>query len=170
MFFVAVVLLVLGGWNGSALAEQKIKLGFVQLERVFEGTARGKEIREKLFAIRKEKEAMLSGKQEAFNQARQDFQQKAFTLSATARLDKEQELRQKELELKNLSEAAMQEFQLERRKLEAIFFRDLRDVISQLGEEGGFTAILDRDTLLWATSAIDISDSVIKAFNEQGPR
>jgi outer membrane protein len=69
------------------------------------------------------------------------------------------------MELKNLSESYRQEILLEGRKLQTLMFRDLSEIVSQIGKSGGYTMVLDKDTLLWADSAIDITDQVIKAYN-----
>jgi outer membrane protein len=162
---VSLTLWLLGGWIGVVEADPDVKIGYVDIQRVIETSDKGKEFRDKVFQIRKQKEQILTGKQEEVNRLRQDFQQKAFTLSERARLDKEQELRQKELELRNLSETYRQEILLEGRKLQAIMFRDLSEVVAGIGEKEGFTAVLDKDTLLWASQSIDITDEVIKAYN-----
>jgi outer membrane protein len=168
IILVGLTLWVLGGWIGMAQADPEVKIGYVDIQRVIEASEKGKAFRDKLFQIRKQKEQILTGKQEEANRMRQDFQQKAFTLSERARLDKEQELRQKELEFRNLSETYRQEILLEGRKLQTIMFRDLSQIVAGIGEKGGFTVVLDKDTLLWAPKSIDITDQVIKAYNATG--
>jgi outer membrane protein len=159
------MILILGSWIGKGHAGPEVRIAYVDLQRVIETSEKGKAFRDQLFQFRKEREQILTGKQEEVNRMGQDFQQKSFTLSDRARLDREQELRQKEMELKNLSESYRQEILLEGRKLQTLMFRDLSEIVSQIGKSGGYTMVLDKDTLLWADSAIDITDQVIKAYN-----
>jgi outer membrane protein len=164
---IGIALLVMGYWLDSAWPAARVKIGFIDLQRIIENSDKGKEFRDRLFRLRKEKERSLAAKQEEVNRMRQDLQQKSFTLSDRARLDKQQELRQKELEFRNLSESYRQEVLMEGRKLQTLMFRELSDVVRQLGEKEEFTIIMDKDVLLWATESIDITDTVIKLYNAQ---
>jgi len=107
----------------------------------------------------------LTSKQEELVRMRQDFQQKALTLSDKARLDKEQELRQKELELQNLSESYRQEVIMEGKKLQTLMFKDLSEIVKRIGQQEGFTMIIDKDATLYVSESIDITDKVIQQYD-----
>ena len=86
-------------------------------------------------------------------------------MSDRARLDREQEIRQKELDLKNLSESYRQDVLMEGRKLQTLMFKDLSDVITEIGEKEGYTLIVDKDVILYADDKINITDKVIEQYN-----
>ena len=159
----AVILTVAPGVASVASAESK--LGYIDLQRIIETSEKGKAFRSQLFDFRKSKEEILSQKQEELNRMRKDFQQKSFTMSDRARLDREQEIRQKELDLKNLSESYRQEVLMEGRKLQTLMFKDLSDVITDIGEKEGYTLIVDKDVILYADDNINITDKVIEQYN-----
>lgn len=164
---IGITALALGCWLDTTWPASQVKIGFIDLQRIIENSDKGKEFRERLFQFRKEKERTLAVKQEEVNRMRQDFQQKSFTLSDSARLDKQQELRQKELEFKNLSESYRQEVLMEGRKLQTLMFRELSDLVKSMGEKEGFTIILDKDVLIYASDSIDITAKVIELYNAQ---
>jgi outer membrane protein len=165
MLFIGVTAsLPLGG--GRAQGEP-LKIGFVDLQRVMETSERGKQYREKLFEFRREREKILAAKQEELNRLGKEFQQKAFTMSDRARLDREQELRQKELEFKNLSEAYRQEILMEGQKLRTLMFREIQELIKKIGKKEGFHLILREEVVLYGAKSIDLTDKVIKAYNAQ---
>jgi outer membrane protein len=168
---VGIAALIMGAWLGVAWpaspATSPGKIGFIDMQRFAETSERGKEYREKIFQLRNEKEKLLSGKQEELNRLRQDFQQKSVTLSDRARLDKEQEIRQKELEFQNLAETARQEVLMEGQKLQTIMYRELSDVVRQIGQQEGYTMIVQKDAAIYVSDSLDITDKVIQQFNTQ---
>jgi outer membrane protein len=163
---IGLVLLIAGAWPAAAVPAS-IKIGYLDLQRIIQQSERGKKFMEHLNEVKKEKEKILTAKQQELRQMHKDYQQKALALSESARLDREQALRQKEIELKNLSESYRQEFQLERQKLQTLMFRELNDVLKKIGEKEGYTIILEKEFLLYAKDSIDITDEVIKYYNAQ---
>jgi outer membrane protein len=164
--------LVLGAWMGVAwpAAPGPVKVGSIDVARVIETSEKGKEVREKVLQLRKDKERLLSTKGEDLNKLRQDFLQKSVTLSDRARLDKEQEIRQKEMEFQALSETSRQEVLMEGRKLQTLMLRELSEVVRQIGQQEGFTIIVDRDATLYVSDAIDLTEKVIQQYNAQAGR
>lgn len=157
-------------WNlgGSAWCTQPVKIGYIDLQKIIEQSTKGRELRDRVQQLRKEKEKILSAKQEELMKMRQDFQQKAMTLSDRARLDKEQELRQKELEFQNLSESFRQEVLMEGKKLQMLMFKELAEIVQKIGQQEGFTMIIDKDATLYVSESIDITDKVLKLYDSSG--
>jgi Skp family chaperone for outer membrane proteins len=46
------------------------------------------------------------------------------------------------------------------------FQREIFGIVEQLGQQEGFTVILERSVLFYHDNAIDITDRVIQKFNE----
>jgi outer membrane protein len=155
------------GSLGTAWSASAVKIGYIDLQKIVEQSAKGKELRDRVLQLRKEKEKILTSKQEELGRMRQDFQQKILTLSDKARLDKEQELRQKELELQNLSESYRQEVLMEGKKLQMLMFKDLSEVVKKIGQQEGFTMIIDKDATLYVSESIDITDKVLQQYDSQ---
>lgn len=157
--------LIMAGSLGTAWSASAVKIGYIDLQKIIENSTKGKELRERVQQLRKEKEKILTSKQEELVRMRQDFQQKALTLSDKARLDKEQELRQKELELQNLSESYRQEIIMEGKKLQTLMFKDLSEIVKRIGQQEGFTMIIDKDATLYVSESIDITDKVLQQYD-----
>lgn len=155
------------GSLGTAWCASAVKIGYIDLQKIIEQSTKGKELRERVQQLRKEKEKILNSKQEELVRMRQDFQQKAMTLSDRARLDKEQELRQKEMELQNLSESFRQEVLMEGKKLQMLMFKDLSEIVKRIGQQEGFTMIIDKDATLYVSDSIDITDKVLQQYDSQ---
>jgi len=56
---------------------------------------------------------------------------------------------------------------LERRdnEITAKIVHDLAQVIRQIGESGGYTMVMEKGSILWGASGIDITDQVIRSYN-----
>jgi outer membrane protein len=162
------VVFLVGTFCGNAWSSQPVKIGYIDLQKIIEQSTKGKELRERVQQLRKEKEKILSAKQEELVRMRQDFQQKAMTLSDKARLDKEQELRQKELEFQNLSESFRQEVLMEGKKLQMLMFKELAEIVQKIGQQEGYTMIIDKDATLYVSDSIDITDKVLKQYDSSG--
>lgn len=158
------------GLSTEALSAQAIKIGYIDLQKIIEKSTKGKELRDRVQQLRTEKEKILAQKQEELARMRQDFQQKAMTLSDRARLDKEQELRQKELEFQNLSESFRQEVLMEGKKLQMLMFKELSEIVKRIGQQEGFTMIIDKDATLYVSESIDITDKVLQQYDSPGTR
>ncbi|MGQ9654109.1 MAG: hypothetical protein ACUVXD_08590, partial [Thermodesulfobacteriota bacterium] len=66
MVTVGVLVLTLGLWLGQACPAPPttVKIGFIDVQRILETSEKGKEFRDKIFQLRKDKEKILSTKQE----------------------------------------------------------------------------------------------------------
>jgi len=56
---------------------------------------------------------------------------------------------------------------LERRdnEITAKIVHDLAQIIRQIGEGGGYTMVMEKGSILWGASGIDITDQVIRSYN-----
>lgn len=43
--------------------------------------------------------------------------------------------------------------------------RDLATIVREIGQKNGYTMVMEKGSLLWATSAIDITDDVIRNYD-----
>jgi len=49
-------------------------------------------------------------------------------------------------------------------------FKDLSDVVRQIGQKEGFTMIVDKDATLYVSESIDITEKVIQQYNAQSKK
>lgn len=63
-----------------------------------------------------------------------------------------------------------EELQQKDNEVTGAIIRDLAYIVRNVGERGGYTVILEKGSLLWATPSIDITDQVIREYNATGAR
>jgi outer membrane protein len=112
---------------------------------------------------------VLQAKQDALKAFKDDIEKKAPLMNEEARTEKELEYKKMLREFKEQSDDA----QLEMRKAEAKvmepILKVLEKVVTKMGESGGYSLILENNMpgLYYVAPTIDITDSVIKAYDQE---
>jgi Skp family chaperone for outer membrane proteins len=75
------------------------------------------------------------------------------------------QLKRKRVEYERLNDDASAEFQEAANRAQARLISLFRDMISKYGPEKGFTVILEKGTVYYATETVDITDEVLVRFN-----
>jgi outer membrane protein len=167
--FVLLGLAVVLVW-GTAAQDEGIKIGVVDREQAVVSTTEGKAAREELARKQREAEAKFQPMMERYQAMQDDLKQKRFALSDEALFQKQLDLAQLQNEIQNKGKELEGQLQLDQRRLEGPLLKKLNDVIDATGKEAGFTLILDRGApgLLYAREALDITDLIIKKYNQKG--
>ena len=107
---------------------------------------------------------------EKYQGLEEDLKQKKFVLSDEALFQKQLDLAQMRNEIESKMKELENQLQLDQKRLEGPLTKKLVDVIEGAGKEAGFTMILRRGSpgLLYTREALDITDLVIKKYNQKG--
>ena len=162
------VLLILGGWGGSALAEE-LKIGVVDMRRAINECQAGKEAK-KLDNKELEKfQRLIAEKQKELQTMKESLDKQGPMLSLDARTNKEKEYQTKLRDFQRWGEDSQNELNQKRMEMERTIAVGLEKVIQKLGEEEGYTVILERNELivLYGSKAIDLTDRVTRLFDAQ---
>ena len=167
--FVLLGLAVVLVW-GTAAQDEGMKIGVVDREQAVVSTTEGKAAREELARKQREAEAKFQPMMERYQAMQDDLKQKRFALSDEALFQKQLDIAQLQNEIQNKGKELEGQLQLDQRRLEGPLLKKLNAVIDATGKEAGFTLILDRGApgLLYAREALDITDLIIKKYNQKG--
>ncbi len=149
-----------------AKAAPQGRIGFVDLQRAADESDAGKKARAELEALVKQKQAAIDEKQTALKKFKEDLDKQAIVLSAKAKKEKEDKLRTMEREFEKLIEESEGAIEKERREKTIAVIKELEGVIEKLGKEDGYTIILVSDAILYAGEGAELTDRVIKLYNE----
>jgi outer membrane protein len=163
---------VLAGTLGLLIAtpaEAQIKIGVFDAQRVSEETVAGKRVQAELEAKRDQKQQQITTLEQEVGALQGQLQQQALSLSIDRRTQMEIDIQRKMLTLQSVKDMATRELQLEVAAAEAVFNEQLRLVIDQVGRDGGFSMILDRTAVAWASAGVDLTVQIIAAFDAANP-
>ncbi len=146
---------------------QELKVGFVHLQKAISQSERGKSARAQFQASVKDKEATLLKEQQAIEKEQRDLQKQGVLMKeserAKAQLRFQRRLRDYERDKRDMQE----ELALREREITDGILKDLQKIISEVGKTGKFTMILERSQLLYTDKGTDITDDVIKLYDER---
>lgn len=167
-----VLVLACVGWAGSAAfaqGVQDLKIGVINLNRALNESAAGERSKKILLSAKSQKENELRAKEEELKKLREEMQGNIM-LTKEARDRKEQDLRERERQLRREVQKAQQELQEQERKLTESIFVELRTVMETYAKDKGFDLILEENAsqviLFHKVPFIDITDDVIERYNK----
>ena len=143
------------------------KIGVVEFQRLFDNSDAGKEIKAEITAKGKLMEAELKEKGAEIEELKKRLEREALVMSKEMREEKEREFRIKVNDIKILQKKYEAELQGIQKELMKGLQSDTLKVIEEIGKSGGYLMIMDKRGVLYSPSTTDITDEVIKKFNQQ---
>jgi len=165
---VCVVSIVCVSFSVSAFAQSgEIKIGFVDLQKVINSSEKKKQAEEEY----KKKVDELNQQADLFKQElkqlKEEYDQQAEFLKDEAERQKRDELSEKELEFNRFNKDS----ELKLKRFEQRIFEQLLEEIGKLvieyGKEHNYTAIFERQMMVYAVESIDLTDEIIELYNSQ---
>ena len=154
---------------GTAAEDQAVKIGVVDIDQAISSTTEGKAAREEFARKQRDAEAKVQPMIEKYQALEEDLKQKKFVLSDEALFQKQLDLAQMRNEIETKMKELENQLQLDQKRLEGPLTKKLVEVIESAGKEAGFTIIMRRGSpgLLYTREALDITDQVIKKYNQK---
>lgn len=164
------VLLVLGiSWT-PGMAQDRMKIGFIDVRRVVAESAAGKRAGERLQSQMKKAEADTLKERQDLERLRTDIEKKGPLLKDEERRNLESDFQKRSVNLQRTMSDLQQDLQLKEREMMQSILKDLEGVVMEVGKADKFTLILDRSQILFADQGIDITNKVIETFNSRAKK
>ena len=162
------IILFLGGWLGSSLAAE-LKFGCVDIQRVMNECNAGKEAKKTISKEMEKLQRLFAERQKELQSMKETLEKQAPMLAQDARATKEKEFQTKVRDYQRWLEDNQKEIQQKGIEMERNILLGLQKVIKKLGEEEGYTLVLEKNEMivLFASKAMDLTDRVIKLFDAQ---
>lgn len=153
----------------TASAAPDLKLGYVDLQRALSESRTGKEAQKDYEKTVQAAQAKLDKKKGEFEKLRDDFAKQRESLNATALQKKEEELIEKERDIKRSYKDSQEKLRRTNAQMVGDLMKELRKAVAAVGKEKGLTLILEKGSpaVLYADGEIDITEDVVSRFNEQ---
>lgn len=151
-----------------SISAEEVLIGYVDLQEALNSSNAGKEARQ-VFKVEVDRiQKDLDKRQEELKKMKEELEKKALLLSEETRVAKEQAYQEKLKSFQRFYQDAQDELKGKDSQLTRNIIIDLRKVISKLGQEKGYTLILERSesNLLFASEKIDLTSEVVKMANE----
>ena len=146
-----------------AVGAEEMKVGYVNLAKVFDGYQRTKTSDAILEKEGKQKEAELEGRMNELKKLRQNLE----LLNDEAREAKTREVEEKTEELQRFRSSTARDLQRERDKIAKELLQEIQRGLEEYAKANSFSLILDSRSLLYAQSAHDVTNDVLKLLNSR---
>jgi len=143
------------------------KVAYVDMQKALASSSAGKDAQKKYEAEVKKLQAKLDDKKGEFEKLKSAYEKQKESLNDKAKQEKEEDLLSREKELKRTFQDSQEKLRRTNSQLVGELVEKLRKVVEEVGQAGGYTLILERggQSVLFADSKIDITDSVVEKFD-----
>lgn len=165
---ISVLLFLLLCMPVSLLAVNDLKIGYIDFQRVLNESDAGKKAKADLEVLVKSKQTTIDEKGKTIEKLKADLEKQASVLSADAKKSKEEELEKMLREYQRLVQDSQTEVKKRELELTDVIIKDIRQIVEKMGEEGGYTLIIEKTggMVLYSKKDIDLTDAVIKKYNQ----
>lgn len=151
-----------------AFAGPSLKIAVVDLDKVMNGSLRGKGAREFIEKEIMKTQKIIRQKEAQAKKLRDELNKKSLVLSESVRKEKESEYRRRLRELKRYANDAELEIKRKGDELSQRMIKDIGKIIAEVGKKDKFSLILgSKSGLFFYSQEVDITDKIIKIYNEQ---
>jgi len=142
------------------------RVAVINVQQVLAESTRGKGEFERLSAMQKDREARLKQLQDELNELKGRFSP---SLSDEKKAELQRQVSDKQLSLQRFAQDADRELKEETDRTLQALEREILPIINEVGKEMGFAAIFNKfeSGLVYASDAIDITDVIVKRYNEK---
>lgn len=150
-----------------SFAQQSIKVGVINSQRILEKSEEGKRVIAQLQDKDKKTQSQLAKMDEEIRKLETKLNTQRLTLSEQSILQISSDLERKRTERKRHAEDSLRDFQELQLRLFNKVQNELMPIIQQLGKEKGFDIIFDlgKSGVVYFDPTVDVTDEVIKRYN-----
>lgn len=143
------------------------KIAYVDMQRALNLSKAGIAAKEQMTTQVQKFEGEFQSKQQELLQMKEDLEKQAALLSETARSERERDYQRRVTELQRFQQDIQEELQQQDAEFTSRIINEMFDVLQQLGEEGGYTMIIEKNegAIVYADPEIDLTDALIKAYD-----
>jgi outer membrane protein len=149
-------------------AEASLKIGLVDLFKAVNESEQGKKAKSELESMIKGKQETLEEKGKTIEKLKAELDKQAGVLSAEAKKSKEDEMERLTREYQRTVADSQSEVRKKEGELTGRIVKELKEVVAVIAQEDKYTIIMENaeGLILFADKGLDITDKVIKKFDE----
>ncbi len=147
-------------------AADAVKFGAIDIQKILNESEAGKKAKNDLEGLIKSKQTTIDEKGRVVEKLKADIEKQASVLSADARRTKEEELEKLIREYQRLVQDSQSEIKKKEADLTESILKDIKDLIEKTGEENDYALILEKGMVLYSSKGIDITDAILKKYDE----
>lgn len=150
------------GW-----AQDRVKIGFIDIQRAISESQAGKRAKEKFQVEVKKAESDLLKEKQDLERLKNDLDKKGPLLREEERLNLQSDLQRRYLSYQRSMQDQQQLLRQKEGAMTADILKDLEKIVNEIGKSEKFTLILERNQILYSDKGIDITNKVIQVYDSR---
>jgi outer membrane protein len=147
-------------------AQTVVSIAVIDPQRVVQNSEMGKKALAEIKTLKDKKQQDIDQRQASIQAMRDKLDKQKDILSADAKDKLQSDIQKSITDLRRLSEDSEAEIQRELQGAIKNIEDKVLPIIQKLGEERGYSVIIQKDQLVYFSAKNDITDEVIKLFND----
>ncbi len=149
----------------TAWSQERVKIGFIDVQRAISESQAGKRAKEKFQAQIKKAEGDLLKEKSELERLKADLDKKGPLLKDEEKRNLEAELQRRYTNYQRGMTDQQQDLRQKESEMTADILKQLEKIVNEVGKAEKFTLILERSQVLYSDQGIDITNRVIDAYN-----
>ncbi|GAK57965.1 outer membrane chaperone Skp/OmpH [Candidatus Vecturithrix granuli] len=167
VLFLFVSLMSIGMSKDTFAQTGEYKIGFVDLQLVIDSSEEGSRAQEQMKQKADELAVQAKAMKDDIQKMKDDYDKQSLALTPEARTEKRDEIAKKELDYNRFVKDSQSELRLiEQRALKQLL-EDVGRVVVEYGKTNNYTVIFEAGNILYGSSAIELTEEIIKAYNSR---
>ncbi len=148
-----------------AWGQEKIKIGYIDLQRAISESDAGKKAKDNFQSEVKRVESDLLKEKQEIERIKAEIDKKGALLREEERSNLEREFQRRAVGYQRTMRDSQEELRQREGELTGRIFKDLQAVVVEVGKSEKFTLILERSQMLYSDQGIDITSRVLDIYN-----
>ena len=161
------IFLFLIGIHSYSFAADLVKVGSIDIKRIFDEYTYTKEAASQLQKELEDERAEIKGQEEQLIKDEDDLKRRISLLTEEEKDKQQNELARRKKELQDYATDVNRRIATKNDQLTRSIINDIVVVLKDLAVKEGYTMILERGSVLYASEDIDLTDKVIKILNQK---
>jgi outer membrane protein len=157
--------LVIVVFPGLVWAQEKVKIGYIDLQRAISESQAGKRAKERFQAQVKKVESDLLKEKQELERLRAELDKKGPLLREEERRNLEADLQKRYVNYQRTMNDHQQDLRQKEGAMTGDILKELEKIVNEVGKAEKFTLILERSQLLYSDQGIDVTNKVIEVYN-----
>jgi outer membrane protein len=151
----------------SAWGQERVKIGFIDIQRAISESTAGKRAKDKFQSQVKKAETDLLKEKQELERLKSDLDKKGPLMKEEERRNLEADLQRRYVNYQRTMGDQQQELRQKEGALTADILKDLEKIVNEVGKSEKFTLILERSQILYSDQGIDVTNKVVELFNSR---
>lgn len=149
----------------AAPARAEVKLAYVDVQRALNECEAGKKAKAEFRVKVESVEQRLQGEQNEVANLKDKLEKKGMLMRPEERQAVQDDYLTKAKNFERNFKDEKDELERKDQEMTGRIIHDLAEVIRDVGEKNGYTMVMEKGSILWGMSNIDITDQVIRTYN-----